>query len=225
MCGRFAQTTSSDELVRLFRIASGVASHSRYNLAPTQPVLVVRETDQGRILQQTRWGLVPRWASDLSRGASLINARSETVFEKRSFSNLARTQRCVVPASGFYEWRDTPAGKMPTLFTPRSAPVFRFAGLWSAWADDAGALVYTCTILTTNANQTMAPFHHRMPVLLTENGAEIWLDRAKTAPDALRPLFLSAPNDAVRLRAVSKRINNVRHDDPDCWNPPAVGGC
>lgn len=209
----------SDDLIQLFRIASGVAIGPRFNLAPTQPVLVVRETTQGRILQQTRWGLVPRWAPDLSRGASLINARSETVFEKRSFSALARTQRCVIPASGFYEWRDTPAGKMPTLFTPSDAPVFRFAGLWSAWADDAGTLVFTCTILTTEANQTMTPFHHRMPVLLSEAGADIWLDCATKAPDALRPLFRSAPNNAIQLRPVSKRVNNVRHDDPSCWNP------
>jgi len=224
MCGRFAQTTPIDDLIRLFRIASGMAANPRFNLAPTQPVQVVRETNQGRILQQTRWGLVPDWAPDLRRGASLVNARAETVFKKRTFSKLARTQRCVVPASGFYEWRDTPTGKMPTLFTPCEDPIFRFAGLWSAWADDAGTLVYTCTILTTAANKTIAPFHHRMPVILTEDGTEAWLERATTEPDALRPLLCSATEDAIRLRPVSRRVNNVRHDDPDCWNPPAVDG-
>ena len=112
---------------------------------------------------------------------------------------------------------DTPASKMPTLFTPSDAPVFRFAGLWSAWADDAGTLVFTCTILTTEANQTMAPFHHRMPVLLSEAGADIWLDCA-TAPDA--PGHCSAVHRTMRFSCAGfQRVNNVRHDDPSCWNP------
>jgi len=147
----------------------------------------------------------------------MINARSETVFEKRSFAYAARHQRCVIPASGFYEWRDTPAGKMPTLFTPSTGPVFHFAGLWSSWADDEGAVTYTTTILTTEANQTMAPFHHRMPVLLTSDGSDAWLNTELSLPEQLQPWLITAPAESAKLRAVSKRVNNVRNDDPQCW--------
>ena len=222
MCGRFAQTTSSDDLVNLFQLMTQVAITPCYNLAPTMNAFIVRETSAGRIGQQTRWGLVPSWAPNLKRGSDLFNARSESVFEKPSFAKLARTQRCVIPASGFYEWRDTPAGKMPTLFTPAHEPVLRFAGLWSTWADDHGEITYTSTILTTEANRTMAPFHHRMPVLLTSNGSDQWLNNSIQNPDDIRHVLVSAPNDALQLRPISRRINNVRNNDSDCWGPHSV---
>ena len=148
----------------------------------------------------------------------MFNARSETVFEKRSFSQAARYQRCVIPASGFYEWRDTPIGKMPTLFTPTTAPIFSFAGLWSSWSDPAGNLIYTATILTTSANPIMQPFHHRMPVLLDSVGINRWLSLSISDPASLKPLFQSAPCENLSLRAVSKRINSIRNDDPQCWD-------
>jgi putative SOS response-associated peptidase YedK len=218
MCGRFAQTTPGTELVQLFSLIAGIEVAPRFNLAPTMNVTIVRETPNGRIGQQTRWGLVPGWAPDLKSGGNLFNARSETVFEKRSFAAAARSRRCIIPASGFYEWRDTPAGKLPTLFTPSDGPVFQFAGLWSTWADDNGEIVFSCTILTTKANRTMEPFHHRMPVMLAGNDVDRWLNSDITDPENLRPLFASAPNDAVRLKALTKRVNNVRNDDPQCWD-------
>jgi putative SOS response-associated peptidase YedK len=217
MCGRFAQTTTSEELVELFHLGSRVLVQPRFNLAPTQPVLAIRGHNDGYRAHTLRWGLVPSWAKDLKGGAKMINARSETVFEKRSFSHAARHQRCVIPATGFYEWRDTPAGKMPTLFTPATGAVFRFAGLWSSWADDDGAVFYTTTILTTEANQTMAPFHHRMPVFLTTDGSNTWLDPTLSDPEQLQPLLTTAPPESIKLRAVSKRVNNVRNDNPQCW--------
>ena len=220
MCGRFAQTTSSEELVRLFELIMGVTAPPRFNLAPTQPVLTVRSSPAGRIPQVMRWGLVPPWAPDLKRGASMINARSESVFEKRSFSHPARHQRCVIPASGFYEWRETPAGKMPTLFRPTDAPVFRLAGLWSTWAKDDGEIVYTTTILTTAANPVMRPFHHRMPVILTPEATNAWLSTDEHRPEALAPLLRTAPPESIRLAPVSKRVNSVRNDDERCWDAP-----
>ena len=169
-----------------------------------------------------RWGLVPPWAPNLKRGASMINARSESVFEKRSFSHPIRHQRCVIPASGFYEWRETPAGKMPTLFRPTSEQIFRFAGLWSTWAQDDGEVVYTTTILTTEANMVMRPFHHRMPVILTREDTDIWLNSAETRAELLEPLLKAAPPDSVALEPVSRRVNNVRNDDARCWQPPNI---
>ena len=154
----------------------------------------------------------------------MINARAETVFEKRSFAHAARHQRCVVPASGFYEWRDTPAGRMPTLFTPREEGVLRFAGLWSSWADQEGSLTYTVTILTVAANRVMQPFHHRMPAMLNRRAANTWLNAKLHHPAELHPILQPAPPDALHLRPVSTRVNSVRNDGPKCWDSaePAV---
>lgn len=219
MCGRFAQTTDPDDLVRLFQLIGRPSARKRFNLAPTMSITAVRHSPSGRIAQHTRWGLVPSWAPDLRSGANMINARSETVFEKRSFARLARTQRCVIPASGFYEWRDTPAGKLPTLFQPAEGGALRLAGLFSTWADDTGEITYTSTILTTEANRTMRPFHHRMPVLLDGDGANQWLDATLQDPSKLTHLFQSAPESALRLRALTTRVNRVVNDDPQCWDP------
>lgn len=219
MCGRFAQTTPSNQLVQLFKLIIGIDIQPRFNLAPTQPIVAVRTTEKGRMAQQFRWGLVPPWADGLKVGSKMINARSETIFDKRSFAKPARHQRCVIPSSGFYEWQRTPEGKRPTLFTPKTEPIFNFAGLWSAWADDDGTVHYTATILTTQANETMAPFHQRMPVLLNTEGTQVWLDPSLTDPSALRPWLKSASNDAMVHRPLTQRINHVIHDDPECWEP------
>ena len=220
MCGRFAQTTSSEDLVRIFQLIVGVGGTPRYNLAPTQQVVTIRSMAAGMMPQTMHWGFVPSWAPDMKRGASMINARSETVFEKRSFAHAARHQRCIIPASGFYEWRNTPAGKMPTLFLPAGDEVFRFAALWSTWADDHGEVFYTTTILTTEANIVLRPFHHRMPALLDKAGTEAWIEDSFETPGQLSHLLRTAPPEAIKLRAVSQRVNSVRNDDPDCWSPP-----
>ena len=217
MCGRFAQTTPSADLVRIFQLVMDIEVAPRFNIAPTQQVMVVRDTPKGRQAHECRWGLVPSWANELKTGRAMFNARSETIFSKRSFAKPARQQRCIIPASGFYEWRETPAGKVPVLFTPNDEPLFRLAGLWSSWAEDRGKLTYTTTILTTSANDTMAPFHHRMPVILSGPTVEPWLDSSLTDPKLLAPLLKPAPPQAISFRPVSTRVNNVRNDDPACW--------
>ena len=219
MCGRFAQTTPSSDLVRIFQLVMGIEVTPRFNIAPTQNILVIRGATEGRQAQHCRWGLVPRWAEDMNTGRNMFNAHAESIFQKRSFAQPARQQRCIVPASGFYEWRDTPAGKVPVLFTPTDGPFFRLAGLWSAWADNQGNLTYTATILTTSANDTMAPFHHRMPVIFSDNECETWLDTQLTEPDLLAPILKPAPPAMISFRPVSTRVNNVRNDDPACWEP------
>ncbi|MGB0639421.1 MAG: SOS response-associated peptidase [Myxococcota bacterium] len=218
MCGRFAQTTPSADLVRLFQLVMGVEMTERFNIAPTQNVLVVRSHSEGNQAHWCRWGFVPSWAKSLTATSPLFNARSESVFDKPSFADSARHHRCLIPASGFYEWRDTPAGKIPVLFTPKTDPLFRFAGLWSRWADNEGNLTYTTTILTTAANETLEPFHHRMPVILTDSACKTWIDPNVTEPHTLAPLMQSAPPDAISFRPVSTRVNNVRNDDPTCWD-------
>ena len=219
MCGRFAQTSSPETLITLFKLVSGAACEPRYNLAPTQPIVALRPTPAGRIAQHMRWGLVPSWADDLSRGAKLINARSETVFDKRSFAESARHRRCIIPADGFYEWIASKHGRLPTLFRPTQGPIMCLAGLWSTWAAEDGEVIYTATILTTAANATLQPFHHRMPVLLTGDSVDTWLDSSVTDTNILMPLLKPAPEDAISLHPVSTRVNSVRNDDRHCWDP------
>ena len=220
MCGRFAQVTDSKKLTELFSLISNAAGSPRYNIAPTQPIVVIRHTLSGRTAQHMRWGLVPPWAPDLHNGAKLINARAETVFQKASFSVAARHQRCIIPADAFYEWQKTENQRIPTLFRPTTNVPFFFAGLWSPWANNEGDLVYTATILTTAANDTMQPFHHRMPVILGRADADIWLEHTVTTPDRLLPLLKQAPNDAIRSQPISTRVNSVRNDDLACWSAP-----
>jgi len=221
MCGRFAQTTPPDDLVRLFRLVMGIEFGVRYNLAPTQDVVVIRTLNDGRHAQLFRWGLVPSWAESLQYGARMINARAETIFQKGSFSGPILRQRCVIPSTGFYEWTTTPEGKIPTLIRPAEAEVFSMAGIWSTWADDAGTLTWTCSILTTGANAILTPIHNRMPVLLDANGIDTWLDPKVHERDTIEPLLVAAPDASVTLCTVGTRVNSVKNDGPECWSPPA----
>ena len=220
MCGRFAQISSAEELVELFGLKSRPHAVPNYNIAPTQSIMVIREHPNGRYANVCRWGLVPSWSEETGIGKRLFNARSETVFTKKSFFEPARKRGCVVPASGFYEWRETPDGKTPILAQPTNTKVFLFAGLWSTWMELSGAILYTATILTTEANAKMAPFHHRMPVLLDPGAVSLWLDVTISNPTTLVPLLKTAPDSALRLRPVSRRVNNVRHNDRQCWENP-----
>lgn len=223
MCGRFAQTTPADVLVRLFKLVRPISVSPRFNLAPTQPVVAIRASPNGRFHQHLRWGLVPPWAPDLKHGARLINARSETIFSKRSFAEAARHRRCIIPASGFYEWENTPRGKLPILFKPETDPVLCLAGLWSPWADSSGAVTYTATILTTEANRTMQPYHSRMPVILQGSDVDTWLDASICDPTPLRPLLRPAGEAALKTMALTARVNKVSNDDPSCWDPRQSG--
>ncbi len=219
MCGRFAQTTPPDDLVRLFRLVMGLDLSPRYNVAPTQDALVIRGHPDGRRAHLHRWGLVPPWADDLRLGARMINARSETVFDKASFKDPVRRQRCVLPVSGFYEWRKTPSGKDPLLFTdPEGAPL-PLAGIWSIWRGPDGEAVHTTAILTTQANQDLASVHHRMPVILDGQALDLWLDPDLRDRAVLETLLHPAPNLRLRSRGVSRHVNSVRNEGPECWAP------
>src|SRR5262245_35107324 len=175
MCGRFTLATSRAQLADLFRLAGGPELPLRYNIAPTQPVPVVRAAGDGRALALARWGLIPRWATDPAIGNRLINARSETVAEKPSFRDAFRKRRCLIPATGFYEWAKTAGGKQPYHFRLLDGRPFAFAGLWERW-DRGGEPVESCTILTTAANAVVRPVHERMPVILPAEAFAAWLD-------------------------------------------------
>jgi putative SOS response-associated peptidase YedK len=216
MCGRYALYTPAEAMVRLFGLSSAADIEPRYNVAPTQPVAVVRaDPSNRRRLDLLRWGLVPFWASDLAIGNRMINARGETVAEKPAFRQAYRKRRCLIPADGFYEWQKTSTGKQPWFISPERGGPLAFAGLWERW-DDRGRAepVETCTIITTAANAALAPVHDRMPVILPEQAWTLWLDSATDAP-ALADLLAPAPEDLLSRRPVSRRVNTPANDGPE----------
>lgn len=223
MCGRYALTTPADVIARLFGLAEAVSFARRFNISPTQRAPVVLATgesgdDSTRTVQLLRWGLIPFWAKDASIGARLINARSETAAEKPAFRDAIRKRRCIVPATGFFEWK-----KQETDGKPQKQPYFihrtddapmALAGLWERWTDKAsGEELRTYTILTTEPNDILRPLHNRMPVILREDGCNRWLDPAMRDPAALVDLYAPVPSDAVTFYPVSRRVNTPANDD------------
>ncbi|MBL8704511.1 MAG: SOS response-associated peptidase [Rhodospirillales bacterium] len=220
MCGRFLLTSPIEALRRIFGVSSGLNIPARYNIAPTQSTVVVRRTAEGgRELVLLRWGLVPSWAKDLSIGAKLINARADTVATKPSFRAAFRQRRCLVPADGFYEWKETQPGKpkQPYLIARADRQPFAFAGLWEHW-QDGQQTVETFTLITTDANATLMPIHHRMPVILAATDYATWLDPASKGAEAL---LKPAPDDLLATTPISTRVNSVRNDEPGLIEPVA----
>lgn len=221
MCGRFLLTSPVDALRRLFGVTDSPNFPARYNIAPTQDSAVVRlNAEGGRELVLMRFGLVPSWAKDLAIGASLINARSDGVATKPSFRAAFRQRRCLVPADGFYEWKPGAAAKAPKqpyLIRRADRAPFAFAGLWERWQNE-GQTIQSFCIVTTDANKSLAPIHHRMPVILDPKDYGQWLDPKYDQPQAL---LLPAPDNLLRAIPVSTRVNAVRNDDPECIEPLA----
>ena len=213
MCGRFAFYSPAEATAALFGAEKAAALKPRYNIAPTQDIAAVRNTDPdgGREFVLLRWGLVPFWAKDPSIGNRMINARAETVAEKPSFRAAYRRRRCVVLADGFYEWHREGSVKIPYYITLASGDPFAFAGLWENWQDrDSETSLQTATLITTSANDYLASLHHRMPVILEPDRAERWLAGDET-------LLETAVADCPPLRAwpVDRRVNNARNEGED----------
>ena len=216
MCSRYFLDADGNVIAYTFNVPVHERIRKRFNIAPTQEAPVVRVGDSGaREVALLRWGLVPSWAKDLSIGNKMINARSETAAEKPSFRNALRRRRCLVPASGFYEWTGEPGRKIPHAITVADQPVFAFAGLWESWNDKSqpGAPpVETYTLLTTNANRALAAVHDRMPVILAAADQERWLH---ASPEEAAQLLRPYADDAMRERVVSTRVNNPRNESED----------
>ncbi len=218
MCGRFS-LTDPEALMDRFEI-SKTRIRPRYNIAPTQDVAVVRKDPQ---LQKNRldlmhWGLVPSWTKNPSSGSRMINARSETVEKKPSFRNAFRSQRCLIPADGFFEWKKLPGGKHPFYFRLQGGEVFAFAGLWERWQATASLSLTSCCILTTTPNDMVAKIHDRMPVILPSRAYSTWLDPS-TSTLSLRSLLLPYPSSQMVSFPVSGLVNSVGNDQPDCLEP------
>lgn len=219
MCGRFAFYTPAEAVTRLFSVEPFEDLEPRYNIAPTQPAPVVRRTaDGGRKLSLLRWGLIPFWAKDPAIGNRMINARAETVSSKPAFRQPFRHRRCLVLADGFYEWQKTGEGKTPWFITHAAGEPFAMAGLWESWNGSDEGPLETFTILTTAANERLAPIHHRMPVILDVDAAGVWLDPGSD-PANLGDALASAdatPFDAV---VVSRRVNSPANEGPELIEP------
>lgn len=186
----------------------------RFNVAPTQDIPIVRQTDAGRELAIVRWGLIPSWSKDAKSGPLLINARSETAAEKPAFRSAFKSRRCLIPADGFYEWKKIGNKKQPYHFRLTDGQLLAFAGLWERWKE-----IESCTILTTAANELSAQFHDRMPVILSPNDYAEWLDPQAREPGKLMTSFPASEMAAV---AVNPIVNNARNEGPDCIEPLAA---
>ncbi|MCH7555450.1 MAG: SOS response-associated peptidase [Proteobacteria bacterium] len=226
MCGRFTLRTPAADLAEIFAVDARPNLAARYNIAPGQDILVVRAgSGEGaaREFAMPRWGLVPHWAKDPARAARMINARAESLAEKPSFRDAYRRRRCLVAADGFYEWRKAPDGtRQPYHIRLADGAPFAIAGLWESWSAPGAETLETCALITTEANLTVEPIHHRMPVILPPAAYQCWLD-ARSSPDALDALLRPyAPDDLVAL-AVASRVNNARHDDAACLEAAGSG--
>lgn len=222
VCGRYTSTTAPADLAAHFDADEVVATDlgARYNVAPTDEVYAVARSSRGPTrLGSFRWGLVPFWAKDLSVGSRMINARAETVLEKPAFRRPLERYRCIIPADGFYEWQALPdrKKKQPWYIQRADGDVLAFAGLWSAWRpdeeSDEGRIV-SCTILTTEANDAVAPIHDRMPVVLPPSAWAEWLDPANPDVESLHRLLVPSPSGLLTLRPVSEAVSDVRNDGP-----------
>ncbi|MGR8919921.1 MAG: SOS response-associated peptidase [Gammaproteobacteria bacterium] len=218
MCGRYALISDATELAEAFGVEMPPVFAPRYNIAPSQPVLIVRASERGREADIVEWGLLPSWSKDPRSARRPINARAETVAEKPSFRAAWRRRRCLVPANGYYEWAKRPGGKQPYYIHRRDDAPFAIAGIWEAWERD-GNRIESCALLTCAASERLAAVHDRMPVTLAPAAYALWLGEASDGDAAA--LLTPAPDDAFELRAVSTRVNAPANDSPECLEPLA----
>ena len=218
MCGRYRLSRRKQLIQEYFDTTDEVDWEPRYNIAPSQSVGIIRQDREKpeRRFSLARWGLIPYWAKDSSIGNKLINARSETVGSKPAFREAFENRRCLIPADGFYEWKRIVNGKQPFHFGLRDDSLFTFAGLWDQWKDASGQAVESCSILTTTPNALLADVHDRMPVILSPEHYDLWLDPGFKRTESLKGML--SPFDATLMKRypVSTRVNFVKNDDPEC---------
>jgi len=216
MCGRYRLSRRKQLVEEYFDCPSDEQEWApRYNIAPTQPVPVIRQHPKEPIrrLSLMKWGLIPSWAKDSSGSASMINARSETASTKPAFRDALKSRRCLIPADGFYEWVRTAKPKQTYCFEVNDGELFAFAGLWDRWKDPSGNWIRTCAILTTTPNAVTSAVHDRMPVILDPNNYELWLDPGMKDVGAVSDLLKPCNTRLMRCYPVSTRINRVVNDD------------
>jgi putative SOS response-associated peptidase YedK len=223
MCGRFEIHSPVDIIARLFGVDSRDTDYPpNYNVAPGQDILLV--VDQGkRRLVRSRWGLVPSWSKELSTGYRMINARAESLAEKKSFKTAFEKQRCLVVADGFFEWKKEGTIKQPYYIRLKSGEPFGFAGLYNVWTSPEGEQITTSTIITTDANELLQPIHDRMPVITSVDKQELWLDPAVHEKDILAPVLKPFSSKEMELYPVTRKMSSFKFNSPENIRPVDIG--
>ena len=228
MCGRYTLRLTPAELAGIFEVVRELDALQgltpRFNISPTQEVLVIRAEGGLRLPMWTQWGLIPSWSKDAKSAARCINARAETVAEKPSFRAAYKARRCLVPADGYYEWVP-PDGKQkqPIFIHRRDQQPFAFAGIWERWRSPGGNEVFSCSFLTTEPNDKLAAVHDRMPVILPPSEYDAWLN-PKATPEQLAALVTASPSEEWQYYPVSTLVNKAANEGPDCMRevPPQM---
>ncbi len=223
MCGRYASTLPPEMMVELFKLLNSIEVVPRYNIAPTQPIAAIWEAHGRREGHFARWGLVPGWVKDPREFPLLVNARVETMAEKPAFRDALKHGRCIVPASGYYEWHTNPdKSKQPYYITRQDDRPLALAGLYATWMGPNGEEIDSVATITVPTNDQLAPIHHRMPAILDEKAIDDWLNvREVRAAEALQ-LALPLADGELKFHPVSTRVNSARDDDPGLIEPAAV---
>jgi putative SOS response-associated peptidase YedK len=214
MCGRYLITSSPEAIRALFRYREEPDFPPRYNIAPTQPVPIVRLDNGERSLGLVRWGFIPAWVKDPHTFSLLINARGESIGEKPAFRNAMRRRRCLFPADGFHEWKSETGRRRPFCVRPRDGRPVGFAGLWETWMGPNGEELDTACIVTTAANRLLAPIHDRMPVVIVPEAFDLWLDCAKIDAETAAALIAPAPENLFEAYEISTAVNRTANDSP-----------
>ena len=235
MCGRYTNTKDLNGLMKLVEVVLRVAFNPRYNIAPTQSAPVVYMDKNKPATKLMRWGLIPGWAKDENTGNALINARVESVKTRAAFKEAFQQRRCLIPADSFYEWQEREGKRQPYRVMLKSGEPFCFAGLWERWIRPAAVgqldsdldeappsqTVESFTILTTPANKTIAPLHHRMPVILQPEHFRWWLDH-KPGSGLFEQALENPAQEPLKIYPVSNLVNTVKMDNPRCVEPVQI---
>ncbi len=219
MCGRYAITTAPEAMRRLFGYLEQPNFPPRYNVAPTQPIPIVRLHEGKRHFGLVRWGLLPAWVKNPKHFTLLINARGESVNDKPAFRNAMKYRRCLIPADGFFEWKPDGKVKRPYFVYRKDRAPFAFAGLWENWMGPNGEEVETAAIVTTEASSSIAHIHHRMPVMLEPDQFDMWLDTKNVDAQTATALIGPLSDEKVAAHAISQKVNRVVNDAPEVTAP------
>jgi putative SOS response-associated peptidase YedK len=212
-------TSSPEAIRRLFRYSDLPNFPPRYNIAPTQPIAIVRLEQGKRRFALVRWGFIPSWAKDPRMVSLMFNARGETVIDKPAYRAAMRRRRCLVPVDGFYEWRRAGARSQPYYVRRRDGKPFAFAGVWETWTGPNGEEIDTAAIITTRANNTLSSIHERMPVVLPEGAYDLWLGGDEADAETAAALIAPAPDDLLEAYEVSSAVNRTANDGPSLLEP------
>jgi len=223
MCGRFLLTSPPEAVATMFNVDVRDNFPPRYNIAPTQPIAVIRQNEQNaREYALVRWGFIPSWAKKVE-GRPLINARGETIAEKPSFRSAFKRRRCIIPCDGFYEWKTINRIKRPFCIHPKDKSIFGFAAIWETATDPDGGEIDTAAIVTIDVGDDLQHLHHREPVIIAKGDIDLWLGADERDLDLMSPMIRPASMGFWHTYEVATSVNSVRNDGPDLIHPVSTG--